>query len=108
MAVGFVAHDAMELSGNDDGFAADVGLQEPSKHLFAGPGRIDISGVKEIDSEIKRLTKEGLALFFVQSPGMAARFSFTRSRLSIAHAAETNARNFEAGLAKIDVVHCFS
>jgi hypothetical protein len=37
MAVGFVAHDAMELGGNDDGFAADVGLQEPSKHSSLAP-----------------------------------------------------------------------
>ena len=37
VAVGFVAHHAVELGGNDDGFAADVGFQEPPKHLLAGP-----------------------------------------------------------------------
>src|ERR1019366_6192618 len=36
MAVGFVAHDAVDLGGDDDGFAADVGLQEPPKRLLAG------------------------------------------------------------------------
>ena len=63
---------------------------------------------KEVDSEIKRLTEEGFAFFFVQDPGMAARFNFTGSRHSVAHAAETNAGNFESGLAKINIVHCSS
>jgi hypothetical protein len=39
---------------------------------------------------------------------MAARFNLTGSRRSIAHAAETDTRDFESSLAKIDVVHCFS
>ena len=72
-AVGFVAHDAVDLGGDDDGFAAGVGLQEAPEHLLAGAAGVDIGSVKEVDPEIKRLAKEGLALFFVQSPGMSAR-----------------------------------
>src|ERR1035441_3583535 len=33
-AVGFVAHDAMELGGNDGGFATNVRLQKSAEHLL--------------------------------------------------------------------------
>src|ERR1017187_5189565 len=36
MAVGFVAHHAVDLGGNDNGFAACVRLQETPEHLLAG------------------------------------------------------------------------
>ena len=107
-AIGLVAHDAVELGGDDDGFAAGVCFQESPENVFAFAARIDIGGVKKIDPEFEGLAKEGLAFLFAKRPGVAAGFEFARGRRSIGHAAETDAGNFEAGLTEIDVVHYFS
>ena len=98
----------MDLGGDDDGFAAGVGLQESPEHLLAVAARINIGRVKKIDPEIERLAKEGLAFLFAEGPGVAAGLEFACGRRSIGHAAKTDAGNFEAGLAEIDVVHYFS
>ena len=107
-AIGLVAHDAVDLGGDDHGFAAGVCFQESPEHLLAVAAGIDIGGVEEVDPEIERLAKKGLAFLFVKGPGVAAGLEFARGRRSVGHAAETDAGNFEAGLAEVDVVHYFS
>ena len=71
-AVGLVAHDAVDLGGDDDGFAAGVGLEEAAEDLFAVAAGVDVGGVEEIDAEIEGLAEEGLAFVFVERPGVAA------------------------------------
>src|ERR1022692_4974154 len=41
-AVGFVAHDAMELGGNDDGVAAHACSEKAPEPLLAGPAGMKI------------------------------------------------------------------
>src|SRR5580692_3054627 len=107
-AVGLVAHDAMGLGGDDHGFAAGICLEEAADDLFAGARRVYVGGVKKIDAKFKRLAKQGLALFFVESPGVAARLDLAGRRRAVGHAAKADTGDFEASLAEIDVVHFFS
>ena len=106
-AIGLVAHDAVDLGGDDDGFAAGVGFQESPENAFAVTARINIGSVKKIDPKFEGLAQEGLAFLFAKGPGVAAGFEFACGRRAIGHAAETYAGNFEAGLTEIDVVHYF-
>ena len=71
-AVGFVAHHAVDLGGDDDGFAAGVGLEEAAENDFAVAAGVDIGGIEEVDAEVEGLAEEGLALLFVEGPGVAA------------------------------------
>src|SRR5580700_582611 len=107
-AVRLVAHDALGFGGDDNGFPACVCFEETAKHLLTGTARINVGGVKKIDAKFERLAKKGLAFSFVESPSMAAGFDFPRGRRTVGHAAKTDARNLEASLAKIEVVHLFS
>jgi len=63
-AIGIVAHDALNLGGDNDGFTAGMILQEPPQHFLAGSAGVNIGSVEEIDPEIERLTKivDGLTL----------------------------------------------
>src|ERR1700722_13993069 len=106
--VWLVAHDAVNLGGNNNGFSARIRTQETSNHLFAGARRIDVGGVKEIDAEIERLMQKRLALLLVESPGMAAGFDFPRGGRTVGHAAKTDTGDLEARLAEGEVVHLFS
>ncbi len=104
-AIGLVAHDPVNLGGDDDGLTAGTALEETPKHLFAGAAGVDVGGVEEVDSQIERLAQERLAVLLVEAPGMASRLGFAGSGRAIGHAAEANARDFEAGLAQICIVH---
>ncbi len=53
-AVGAVAHEAVELGGDDGVFAFSVGFEEAAEELFAGASGVDIGGVEEVDAEIER------------------------------------------------------
>ena len=105
-AVGVVAHEAVDLGGEDDVFAFGVGLEEAADEFFAGAVGVDVGGVEEIDAEIEGLLEEGLAVVFVEGPGVAAGSS-GRWGDAVGHAAKTDAGDFKAGVAEIDVVHGF-
>src|SRR5580704_17545175 len=107
-AVGFIAHDAVDLGGDDDGFAAGVGLEEVAQNDFAVAARIDIGCIEEVDAEVEGLAQEGPAFFLVHGPVMTAANGFAGSGRAIGHAAQADAGNLESGFAEIDVVHWFS
>ena len=105
MAVGFVAHDAVNFGRDDHCLATCVCLEKPSEHFLAGAARVDIGRIEKIDPEIKCRTQQGLALVFVKGPRVPAPFDLPRGGRAVGHAAKTDAGNLEAGLAEIDVVH---
>ena len=107
LAVGVVAHDAVELGGDDGVFAFGVGFEEAAEELFAGAGGVDVGGVEEVDAEVEGLLEEGLAVGFAESPGVAAGTKRAGGWDAVGHAAEADAGDFEAGLAEIYVVHAF-
>ena len=76
VAVGFVAHQAVHLGGQNDGFAARVGLEKAAQDGFAVAAGVNVGGIEEIDAEIEGLAKERLAVGFVQRPGVAAGLAF--------------------------------
>ena len=49
-----------------------VGLEEAAEELFAGAGAVDVGGVEEVDAQLEGLLEEGLAVGFVERPGVAA------------------------------------
>ena len=57
-AIGLVAHDAVQLGGDDDGFAAGVCLQKSPENIFAFAARIHIGSVKKIDPQVEGLAEE--------------------------------------------------
>ena len=109
-SVGLVAHHAMDLGRDHHRLAAHVGLQKPAQHRLALAARVDIGGIEEIDAQIECLPQERFGFFFVQRPCLPSRQQFARGRATVGHASEADARNFESGMAKIDVFHrcsCF-
>ena len=76
------------------------------QHGFAFAAGIDIGGVKEIDTQFQGALDEGTTLFFVQSPGPT---EHARPRsdfgFAIAHAAEAKARDPQAGVSEVHVIH---
>src|SRR5579864_9064092 len=97
--VGVVAHWAEDLGCNYDTVArrAEV-LERAAQNFFAYAVGIDIGGVEEIDAELEGAAQEGAALFFLEYP-------FPPALRAIGHDAEADARDFDAGRSKIDVVH---
>ena len=80
-------------------------LEETADDDFAVAAGVDIGGVPEIDAEIEGLAEEGRTIGFVERPRLAAGKWFASSGRTVGHAAETDAGDFEAGVAEIEVVH---
>jgi hypothetical protein len=104
-AVGLLAHEALDFGGEDDGFAAGVGFEEAAENGLAVAAGVDVGGIEEIDAQIESLAEKGLAVGFIESPGLAAGQKFAGGWRTIGHAAETDAGDFESGVAEIDVIH---
>ena len=108
--VRLLAHHAMHLGCDHHRFAADVGLEKSPHDGLAFAARVHVGGIKKVNAQIKCLPEKWLALCFVERPGLAAGQDFARDGASVGHAAETNARDFQTGVAKIEVFHrcsCF-
>ncbi len=97
-----------ELGGDDGVFAFGVGFEEAAEDLFAGADGVDVGGVEEVDAEVEGLFEEGLAVGFVERPGVAAGAERAGRRDAVGHAAEADAGDFEAGFAEIDIFHADS
>ena len=74
---------------------ARVVEQRPADDLLAGAVGIDVGGVEEVDAEVERLLDERPALRLAERPGVVAAVG-----LAVAHAAEAEARDLEAGAAE--------
>src|SRR5579863_5992667 len=96
----------MDLGGDDDGFAAGIGLEEFADDALAVAAGVDIGRIEKVDAEVEGLAQEGLALFFIERPEVASGFRFVRCGwAAIGHAAEADAGDFHSCMAEIYVVH---
>src|SRR5947209_7949654 len=73
-----------------------------AEDFLAVAERIAVRGVEEIDACFERLLDERPALLLGEAPGMIAEIA-----AAVAHAAEANARDIEAGVAELGVFHRF-
>jgi len=73
-------------------------LQRPPHHLFGGAVGINVGGVEKIDAGFQRALEERAGGFFGEDP--VAPFG-----IAIGHGAQTDARDFQAGLAQTDEFH---
>ena len=78
---------------------ADI-LQRTSKILFAGPERIDVGGVEEIDTQVDGVCHHSLSVFRAQGPLMKIFRGF-----SVGHAAYADAGNLNPGFSEGCVFH---
>ena len=99
-AVGPLPHLPVHLGGDHHLVPAGELVEGPAEELLAGPTRIHIGRVEEVDPELQGLFDKRTALLLVEHPLMAA----TRG-VAIAHATETDLRDVKAGPAQFDVLH---
>src|SRR5436853_2754626 len=102
-AIGAGTHPAIDLGSNDDLVAAREILDRAAEDFLAVAERIAVRGVEEIDACFECLLDEGPALLLGEAPGMIAKIP-----AAVAHAAEANARDIEAGTAELGVFHRFT
>jgi hypothetical protein len=89
----------MDLGRDHHRLAIDAEmLERPAEHLLAGPVRIDVGGVEEIDAGVERRLDERPRLVLLQRP-LASGFR------AVSHHAEAEPRDLETGLAEIDEIH---
>ena len=93
-------HPRPDLCGDDHLVAPREFLQRSTDDFLAGPAGIDIRGVEEVDAKFERTLDNRPALLVVQRPRMGPAIGQPEG-----HAPETNARNLEARIAELDVVH---
>ena len=99
-AVGVRAHAAVDFGGEDDLVAGGEVFEGAAGDFFAGAVGVDVGGVEEIDAGVDGGFEEGAGLVFGQAPGMNA-----AARDAIAHAAEADLGDFEAGVSESCVFH---
>ena len=99
--VGIAAHRPVDLGGDHHLVPLGVFLQRLAGHPLALALGIDIGGVEEVDPGLHRTLEERQRRLLVQHP---------RPPLggAIGHAAQTQARNLQAGVAKANIVHRIS
>jgi hypothetical protein len=94
-----IAHRHVNLRRNDDAIAPGLEIfQSTAQNFLALSGRVHVRRVEIINSEFDRFANEWTRLFLLEHPGSPL-FG------SIGHCAEAQARHFESGRSKIDVVH---
>ena len=71
--------------------------------LLAGAVGVDVGGVEEVDAKPERPLDERSGRLLVEGPGMTA-----TARIAVAHAAQADPRDFEAGLPQPHVLHASS
>ncbi len=91
-AVGVFSHGAVDFGGEDDFIALGEITECAADDFFAGSVGIDVGGVEEVDACVEGFFYEGSALFFVQGPEVISTLGN-----AVAHAAEADAGDFEAG-----------
>src|SRR4029079_14256006 len=100
LAVWIGAHLSGDLRGEHDFVPLGEVLERAPGNLFADADGIDVGCIEEVDPRAERLLEEGAALFVAQNPG-----AVLIAGIAAGHAAEADARDFEAALAEIDVLH---
>src|SRR5262249_3641056 len=72
----------------------------PAEDLLAGAVGVGVGGVEEVDPQLQGPEQEGPAPLLVQRPGVGAALGH-----AVAHAPQAEARDLEAGLSEVHVVH---
>ena len=93
----------VHLGGQHDLVAAGEVLQRPAGDLLAGPQRVHVRGVEEVDPGLDGLPDQRAAGFLVQRPRMTA-----AARLAEAHAAQADAGHVHPRPAQRHVLHARS
>ena len=96
----------IHLGGKDDLIAIGKVSERPADDLLRGAIRINIGGIKEIDSGVERLADSNTTFLFPHRPWMRAAI-----RLAIGHAAQRKPRDLEPCLAQVGYIslstlHC--
>src|SRR5471030_2711705 len=68
MRVDARAHRAEDLGRDDDFVAFGEILDRAAQYFLAGPLRIDVGGVEEVDALLQRFPDEGSRGLFLQNP----------------------------------------
>ena len=92
------AHAAEDLGGQHHLLQLGVLPQGLAGDLFAHAHRVHVGGVEEVDAGLDGLAEEGHGRLFVQDPRPPL-------GVAIAHAAQAEAGDFDAGAAEIGVLH---
>ena len=100
LAVGLRAHRVVDLGRDHDLVASGEVAQGAADDLLARAVGVGVRGVEEVDAELDGTLDERPALLFVERPGVRTALGH-----SVAHAAEADTRDLEAGLSEIDVFH---
>jgi hypothetical protein len=88
----------MNLGGDDHLVALGEVADRTAENLLADAAGIDIGRIEEIDARFERTLDEGARRILGQHP-------LAPFRGAVGHAAETNARNFDARGAEADIAH---
>src|SRR6266851_678168 len=93
-------HPAIDLGGDDDLVATREILDRATEDLLAAAERVAVRRVEEVDAGFKRALDERAAFLLAQRPGMV-----TLAASAIAHAAEADPGDVEAGAAQLRIIH---
>jgi len=93
-------HPAIDLGGDDDLVATREILDRATEDLLAAAERVAVRRVEEVDAGFKRALDERAAFLLAQRPGMV-----TLAASAIAHAAEADPGDVEAGAAELRIIH---
>src|SRR5579864_3765517 len=104
-AVGAGTHHPVDLGGQDDVVTRGHLIEVKPGDLFAQPSRVNIGGIKEIDSGIESYREVLARVFFVDMPSASALRPFRHLAAAIAHASQTKAGYCDSCLAKICKFH---
>ena len=93
-------HAAVDLGRQHDRVPLGKVPQGPADELFAGAVGIDVGRVEEIDARFQCLLDVRAALLLGKAPRVRPALGD-----AVAHAAEAQSRDFQAGFSQIHVLH---
>ena len=96
-------HPAIHFGRDDHLVAAGEVLDSPAEDLLAAAERITVRGVEEIDAAFECPLDERAGFLLGEAPGMVAAIGG-----AVAHAAEADTRDVEAGAAELHIFHRLS
>jgi hypothetical protein len=93
-------HRVAQLGRDDDVVAVGEVLERAAEDLLAGPVRVHVRGVEEVDARLERVLDQGPGLLLAEGPdGVAA------VGLAVAHRADRDGGDVQAGGAELHVTH---
>ena len=96
--VRIVGHRVERLGGEDRMVARAEVLHRAAEDLFRDAERVHVGGIEEVDALLERPLEKRAAGLFSEHPAAPG-------RIAVGHDAEAEPRDFQAGAAKIHVLH---